>query len=291
MNRKDPNNDKKVWQANKNSRVCSSHFVDMKPTEANPYPTLNLGPQNVNVRIPKSRKRPAERNPCPNINKARKSMPAGGYVSAEPENETEQITNCDPNELGVEGNSGKKEDFPLHCKGCGSKTKQLLHLGNCLKRRNKAIGELKKKVLAQGKSSFGHQKLVTDKKVKFYTGIPTRKAFDTLYQLLLPKVGELKHWHGPSKVSSPLKHFSTPPKKAGRHRKLDGKDEFLLTLIKLRLSILNEDLGDRFNISATTVSKTLTAWFSFLSANLVPALFRPFAVTRYRSLSLSMSWN
>ena len=285
VNRKDPNNDKKVWQPNKNSRVCSSHFVDMKPTEANPYPTLNLGPQNVNVRIPKSRKRPAERNPCPNINKARKSMPADGHVSAEPENETDQITNCDPrpkdlldapNELGVEGNSGEKEDFPLHCKGCGSKTKQLLHLGNCLKRRNKAIGELKKKVLAQGKSSFGHQKLVTDKKVKFYTGIPTRKAFDTLYQLLLPKVRELKHWHGPSKVSSPLKHFSTPPKKAGRHRKLDGKDEFLLTLIKLRLGILNEDLGDRFNISATTVSKTLTTWFSFLSANLVPALlFNP----------------
>ena len=53
-------------------------------------------------------------------------MPADDHVSAEPENETEQITNCDPspkdlpdvpNELGVEGNSGEKEDFPLHCKG------------------------------------------------------------------------------------------------------------------------------------------------------------------------------
>ena len=150
-------------------------------------------------------------------------MPADGHVSAEPENETEQITNCDPspkdlpdvpNELGVEGNSGEQEDFPLHCKGCGSKTKQLFAPGKLLEEKeNKAIGELKKKVLAQVKNSFGHQKLVTDKKVKFYTGIPTRKAFDTLYQSLLPKVRELKRWHGPSKVSSPLKHFSTPSKK------------------------------------------------------------------------------
>ena len=144
-----PNNDKKVWQPNKNSRVCSSNFVDMKATEAHPYPTLNLGQQNINVRIPKSRKRPAERNPCPNINKARKSMPADGHVGAEPENETEQITNCDPspkdlpdvpNELGIEGNSGEKEDFPLHCKGCGSKTKQLLHLGNLLEEKKQSNG-------------------------------------------------------------------------------------------------------------------------------------------------------
>ena len=118
--------------------------------------------------------------------------------------------------------------------------------------------------------------ITTNQKVKFYTGIPSREAFDCLYELLLPNVRKLRRWHGPSKVSSPLKHFARSPQKAGRIRKLDFKNEFLLTLMKLRLGLLNQDLGDRLNISATTVSKILTTWFAFLSAHLVPLLlFNP----------------
>ena len=101
---------------------------------------------------------------------------------------------------------------------------------------------------------------------------PTKKTFDNLYQLLLPKVRILKRWHGPSKVSSPAKQFDASTKKAGRLRKWNVKNEFLLTLMKLRLGLLNQDLGDRFHISATTVCKILTTWVAFLSANLVPAL-------------------
>ena len=33
----------KLWEPRKQSRVCSKHFLNGKPTEAYPYPTENLG--------------------------------------------------------------------------------------------------------------------------------------------------------------------------------------------------------------------------------------------------------
>ncbi|CAB3992839.1 uncharacterized protein LOC111330135 [Paramuricea clavata] len=282
VNRKNSNNSKKVWQSNKNSRVCSSHFVDRKPTTANPNPTLNLGHQNV--KIPQSRKRPAERNSIPVLPKVKKPQANDGHE--ENTGVPEQMT-IPPIELpqtpvnmgreGLQANSGSKADLPTSCKNCGSKKKNIRQMTNVLTKKNEEISRLNKKNLAQKKTlSFGPHMLVTDQKVKFYTGIPSRKAFDSLYGLLLPNLRKLRRWHGPSKVSSPVKHFAASPKKAGRTRKLYGKNEFLLTLMKLRLGLLNQDLGDRFHISTTTVSKILTTWFSFLSADLVPLLlFNP----------------
>ena len=40
----------------------------------------------------------------------------------------------------------------------------------------------------------------------------------------------------------------------GRERKLDSKDEFLLTFLKLRLGLLNQDLAQRFDISESLVT-------------------------------------
>ena len=42
--------------------------------------------------------------------------------------------------------------------------------------------------------------------------------------------------------------------------------------MKLRLNLLNEELGHRFEISTATVSKTFTTWLSFLSSHIVLAL-------------------
>ena len=37
------NSDKSPWTPGKQSRVCSKHFIDGKPTSDNPFPTLHLG--------------------------------------------------------------------------------------------------------------------------------------------------------------------------------------------------------------------------------------------------------
>eukprot|EP00794_Sanderia_malayensis_P004123 gene4123-4677_t len=57
VNRKDPVTGKN-WQASEDSRICSSHFVDGKPTELYPNPSINLKPQEDNDEIPKPKRRP-----------------------------------------------------------------------------------------------------------------------------------------------------------------------------------------------------------------------------------------
>ena len=43
MNRQEDQHCGKLWEARKQSRVCSKHFLNGKPTEAYSYPTENLG--------------------------------------------------------------------------------------------------------------------------------------------------------------------------------------------------------------------------------------------------------
>ena len=55
---------------------------------------------------------------------------------------------------------------------------------------------------------------------------------------------------------------------------LSYKDEFLLTLMKLRLGLLNEDLADRFGISPAICSSTFTTWIRLLRILLGDALVK-----------------
>lgn len=53
------------------------------------------------------------------------------------------------------------------------------------------------------------------------------------------------------------------------------KDEMTMTLMKLRLGLLNEDLAHRFNISIAHVSKIFTTWIKLLSSFLGSLVFNP----------------
>ena len=48
--------------------------------------------------------------------------------------------------------------------------------------------------------------------------------------------------------------FTRSPKKIGPKQKLESKDKFLLTLMKLRLGLLVKDLASRFKICAALTS-------------------------------------
>ena len=56
---------------------------------------------------------------------------------------------------------------------------------------------------------------------------------------------------------------------------LSKKDEFLLTLMKLRLGSTSADLAQRFGIGTTTVSNVSTTWIKILSKELGFLVYNP----------------
>ena len=59
-------------------------------------------------------------------------------------------------------------------------------------------------------------------------------------------------------------------KKLGRARSISKFDEFVLTLMRLRLGLLQRDLSHRFNISEATVSRVFQTWVRFMRVELEP---------------------
>jgi hypothetical protein len=137
---------------------------------------------------------------------------------------------------------------------------------------NISLKQLKQKQVNQTKKVliFSCNKIKTDKKMNFYTGISTIALFNTIFLLIIPFLQKLSYWRGPKHVhnTSKLKRrFQSPT-----YRKLSHRDEFFLTLMRLRLGILNEDIAERFGISPTTSSNIFTTWIKLISSVLGSAL-------------------
>ncbi|KAK2564482.1 hypothetical protein P5673_011924 [Acropora cervicornis] len=114
----------------------------------------------------------------------------------------------------------------------------------------KILKEKLKKV--REKNGLQCSDLKTDKEVNLLTGIPTRAAFDALFDLVKKNVKKLRYWTGPVKSTRKGRNFKRSPKKLGPKRELTEKYEFLLTMMKFRLGSVNADLAQRFAVSATT---------------------------------------
>jgi hypothetical protein len=98
--------------------------------------------------------------------------------------------------------------------------------------------------------------------MNFYTGLSSVKLFNSLFDLL--SLMFLIYWRGTKRVvmsSKVRRNFVSRSSKC----KLQTKDEMLLTLMRLRLGTLNEDLTDRFCISTTICSNIFKTWIRFLA--------------------------
>ena len=85
----------------------------------------------------------------------------------------------------------------------------------------------------------------------------------------------MRYWSGPKKTSRKGRNFRKSPKKFGPERALSQKDEFLSTLMKLRLGSTNADLGQRFGISRTNVSTIFNTWVKILASELKCLIYNP----------------
>ena len=97
-----------------------------------------------------------------------------------------------------------------------------------------------------------------DTKINFYTGFMTvLKAF---YDFLGPSVDHLKY----SKRQETTDSQSGIENKRLRPRSLAPIEEFFMTLVRLRLGLIEQDIAYRFGVSQFTVSRITCTWINFM---------------------------
>ncbi|KAM4730879.1 uncharacterized protein FYW61_009070 [Anableps anableps] len=116
-----------------------------------------------------------------------------------------------------------------------------------LKKENRALRESVEK-MALSENAFRNDA----EKVKFYTGLPNYFVLETVMWLLAPHMDGMKNM------------------------KLSKFQQLLLTLMRLRLDLRNQDLGYRFGVKVGTVARTVHRMVNIMSSTLVPtAVFWP----------------
>ena len=129
-----------------------------------------------------------------------------------------------------------------------------IHCVNCIALQT----EIKQMQDALVKSKFGIHTLEGDDSLtRFYTGFPSFGVFSAFYAFLGPSVNQLTYWG-----------TDEPKSKNASRTKLHPMDQLLMTLMRLRLNLEEQDLAIRFEISQPTVSKYFITWVSFLYRHL-----------------------
>lgn len=148
-------------------------------------------------------------------------------------------------------------DFPLELHTLQQEIQEL-------QRENEKLNAKLEDKEALKRELFMEDVVKNDESVKFYTGLPTLSCLMTLFSLIKPFCGNMKYWD--SNKSIDVGYQKDPTKnKPGRKRTLSPFQEFILTLVRLRLGLLTNFISDLFGISPGSVSKTFRTWICFLA--------------------------
>ena len=111
---------------------------------------------------------------------------------------------------------------------------------------------LKEQQLSQQKFRLANIK-DDDCQVSFYTGFQSYKALEAFYTFL-----------GPAAECLCYSNVVVSSKKKRRNRSLPPMEELFLTLIRLRLGLMEQDIAYRFNLSQPTMSRIITTWVNYM---------------------------
>lgn len=260
----------KLWSPTKDSRVCSDHFIDGKPSAENPIPTLKLGYRDG----PKKAKRILFQSQLSNASmhssKKRKVTKSSQVYEVVPDPPVEMEENTPPPTTPL-------ERYMIDTSFV------ILMLFNLLSTYYRKCRDLQLKVLslqsqvellkAAKKTSVSDNLLKCDKDVNFYTGIDSKNMFAKLHDYIAPYVQ--RRWRGISALCKNIRKFGRKPKRFGPARYLKPVDEFLLTLMRLRLGLLNFDLARRFDISEALASQIFHSWLKAMASVFGKMVFIP----------------
>ena len=97
-----------------------------------------------------------------------------------------------------------------------------------------------------------YKKLIkSDQKCNFYTNISSKSLFEALFKVFSPyaRRSYTNNANGCSQRNN-----------VGRKKLLSSIDEMLLTLMKIKLGLSFEDLGDLFRVSKASASRIFSCW-------------------------------
>ncbi|XP_077583692.1 uncharacterized protein LOC144203948 [Stigmatopora nigra] len=232
------------WAPNDGSRLCSTHFISGKQVK-NPrspdYVPSVFTPHSVEMKEPG----PAE---VPDKLEARvEAANALLFLQRQGESRPEEPVepNVDRSVLSLTDDESLSD----------SKDETFSQTSNVsfddvlqgLREENRALRESVEKM------SLSENSLRNDaEKVKFYTGLPNFFVLETVMLLLAPHMDAI------------------------RNAKLSKFQQLLLTLMRLRLDLRNQDLAYRFGVKVSTVVRTVHHVVNIMSSTLVPtAVFWP----------------
>ena len=280
----------RLWQPSKDIRVCSLHFIDGHPSAQNPYPSKQLGyncERRLALMSPAGLKRKRKLNTDNMVNKCGKmrntQQVSKQTISGDPVNDTEQMAK-EFRQLLIEKIviSALVHAFHICFKTIVELMYNIMTLHKMFTQLKKPVEEKIKILQSELKEiQFELQELkkpkglyttlLTDKNCKFFTNLKNLSLFNHLHDYIAPHVKRRYYANAPE----PTRQFLKTPTKIGPDRKLCSKDEFLLTLMKVRLGLLNTDLCYRFNISEGTCTNVFMSWIRAMAECLRPVIHIP----------------
>ena len=115
-----------------------------------------------------------------------------------------------------------------------------------------------------------------DESVCRYTGFPSKDTLNGVFDILNEAESKFKYWKGPDSAKCKRYQEEENVKKPGRPRtKLTRYDEYIMTLMRFRLSLTEHFLSDLFGVAQSTVSQVFISWVNIMDTFLGPQLLWP----------------
>lgn len=234
-----------------NTRVCSDHFVCGSPSalfdQNNPdwAPSLNLGYESVSMPSIEAKSERYGRAIERSRKRAMTSIDEGETQTPEPDVESLEgnsiSTQTDLNMKGMDEEIAKREDEVSDLRTQLEVTKEEY------KKLHQTTKKLKQQVdeCLLNEASFEND----DCKVLYYTGLSTWELLQKLFTYVKPHLKQ--------------------------HSSLSPFQQLLVTLMRLRLNLSGMDLGYRFAVHASTISRTFEFVIGVLYAKLKPLIIWP----------------
>ncbi|XP_028847677.1 uncharacterized protein LOC114797160 [Denticeps clupeoides] len=257
------------WAPNDGSRLCSTHFISGKQVK-NPrspdyvpsvFTAASLSQSMKEASAFEHSDKPEAQVEAANAllflqGQGRMAEELGQNQDAE---EAESTASSSSSDDGDEADQASDQVRPKSGKNI-SKTHDYEASLRALRKENRALRESVEKM------SLTEASLRNDpEKVSFYTGLPNYFVLETVMWLLSPHM------------------------KGDKNTKLTKFQQLLLTLMRLRLDLRNQDLAYRFGVKVATVTRTVHRIINIMSTTLVPtAVFWPSRVELRKNLPAAL---